>query len=81
MATQPLKPLEILLADDNPGDVRLFIESLKDGKVLNHLNVAWDGEEAMRLSQAKGGKRTCAPPGLHHTGHKHAQNDRDSKSS
>ncbi len=53
MATQPLKPLEILLADDNPGDVRLFIESLKDGKVLNHLNVAWDGEEAINYLRQK----------------------------
>ncbi len=42
-----LKPLEVLLADDNPGDVRLFIESLKDSKILNNLNVAWDGVEAM----------------------------------
>ncbi len=53
MATQPLKPLEILLADDNPGDVRLFIESLKDGKVLNHLNVTWDGEEAINYLKQK----------------------------
>jgi CheY-like chemotaxis protein len=53
MAEQPLRPLEILLADDNPGDVRLFIESLKDGKVLNHLNVAWDGVEAMDYLRQK----------------------------
>ena len=48
-----LKPLEVLLADDNPGDVRLFIESLKDGKILNNLNVAWDGVEAMEYLNGK----------------------------
>ncbi|MDI6897804.1 response regulator [Methanocella conradii] len=53
MAGQMLKPLEILLADDNPGDVRLFIESLKDGKILNHLSVVWDGAEAMAYLKNK----------------------------
>lgn len=53
MAEQSLKPLEILLADDNPGDVRLFIESLKDGKVLNNLSVAWDGAEALDYLRQK----------------------------
>lgn len=53
MAAQSLKPLEVLLVDDNPGDVRLFIESLKDGKILNHLNVCWDGVEAMDYLRQK----------------------------
>ncbi len=48
-----LKPLEILLADDNPGDVRLFIESLQDGKILNNLNVVWDGAEAIDYLRKK----------------------------
>ena len=41
------RPIEILLVEDNPGDVRLTEEALKDGKVLNHLSVVRDGEEAM----------------------------------
>ncbi len=53
MAAVSLKPLEILLADDNPGDVRLFIESLQDGKVLNNLNVVWDGAEAIDYLRQK----------------------------
>jgi two-component system, chemotaxis family, response regulator Rcp1 len=61
MATT-LKPLEILLADDNPGDVRLFIESLKDGKVLNHLNVVWDGAEAMDYLKTKVATGQAARP-------------------
>ena len=40
-------PIEILLVEDNPGDVRLTQEALKEGKVLNKLYVAEDGEEAL----------------------------------
>ncbi len=41
------RPIEILLVEDNPGDVRLVQEALKDGKVLNRMSVAWDGAEAL----------------------------------
>jgi chemotaxis family two-component system response regulator Rcp1 len=41
------KPIEILLVEDNPGDVRLTIEALKDAKVANNLNVVGDGVEAL----------------------------------
>lgn len=41
------KLVEILLVEDNPGDVRLTIEALKEAKVLNHLSVAGDGVEAV----------------------------------
>jgi len=40
-------PVEILLVEDNPGDVRLTIEALKENKISNNLHVARDGEEAM----------------------------------
>ncbi len=43
------RPFEILLVEDNPGDVRLTQEALKDGKVPHSLSVAADGEEAMAL--------------------------------
>ncbi len=39
--------IDILLIEDNPGDVRLTKEALKRGKVLANLNVAMDGSEAM----------------------------------
>ncbi len=42
-----IKPVEILLIEDNPGDVRLTVEALKEGKILNNLNVVYDGVEAM----------------------------------
>ena len=42
-------PIEILLVEDNPGDVRLIIEALGDGKMINHLTVAHDGVQALAL--------------------------------
>ena len=41
------RPIDILLVEDNPGDVRLTIEALRDSKVRNHLHVVTDGVEAM----------------------------------
>jgi len=40
---------EILLVEDNAGDMRLTREALKDAKVWNHLTVASDGVEALDL--------------------------------
>ena len=40
-------PVEILLVEDNPGDVRLTIEALNENKISNNLHVAGDGEEAL----------------------------------
>ncbi|MGD9897934.1 MAG: response regulator [Calditrichaceae bacterium] len=39
--------VEILLVEDNPGDIRLTQEALKEGKVHNNLHVAEDGVEAL----------------------------------
>ena len=41
------RPVEILLVEDNPGDVRLTVEALKENKLHNNLHVVGDGEEAM----------------------------------
>jgi two-component system, chemotaxis family, response regulator Rcp1 len=43
------RPIEILLVEDNPGDVLLTREALDEGQVPNRLWVARDGEEAMAL--------------------------------
>jgi CheY-like chemotaxis protein len=48
------KAIDILLVEDNPGDVRLTIEALKDGKVRNRLSVAPDGVEAMAFLRQEG---------------------------
>jgi CheY-like chemotaxis protein len=42
-----LRPIEILMVEDNPGDVRLTREALKGGKVLNQLHVVEDGVAAL----------------------------------
>jgi CheY-like chemotaxis protein len=41
------RQIEILLVEDNPGDVRLTTEALKEGKVWNRLSVAPDGVAAL----------------------------------
>lgn len=48
------KPIEILLVEDNPGDVRLTREAFKEGKVLNNLRVVEDGAEAMAFLRQQG---------------------------
>jgi chemotaxis family two-component system response regulator Rcp1 len=42
-----MEAIEILLVEDNPGDIRLTQEALKDSKVFNTLHVVRDGVEAM----------------------------------
>lgn len=46
--------IEILLVEDNPGDVRLTREVLKDGRIRNKLNVAEDGVEALAFLRREG---------------------------
>jgi hypothetical protein len=41
------KPVEILLVEDNKGDVGLVEEVFEESKIRNHLHVAEDGEEAV----------------------------------
>ena len=48
------RPMEILLVDDNPGDVRLTAEALKDGEVENRLHTAKDGMEAIAFLRRRG---------------------------
>jgi two-component system, chemotaxis family, response regulator Rcp1 len=48
------RPIEILLVEDNLGDVRLTREALREGKVRNHLHVAADGVEAMAFLRREG---------------------------
>jgi two-component system, chemotaxis family, response regulator Rcp1 len=48
------KAIDILLVEDNPGDVRLTREALKEGKVLNTLHVVGDGIDALEFLRHKG---------------------------
>lgn len=58
------RPIEILLVDDNPGDVRLTLEALRDGKVQNTLHVARDGVEAIAFLRREGKYADAPRPGL-----------------
>ncbi len=48
------KAVEILLIEDNPGDVRLTIEALKESKIINNLQVVEDGIEALSYLKKEG---------------------------
>jgi CheY-like chemotaxis protein len=54
------EPINILLVEDNPGDVRLTVEALREGKVHNCLSVAPDGVEALAFLRREG-KHAGAP--------------------
>ncbi|MBD1871515.1 response regulator [Oculatella sp. FACHB-28] len=58
------RPIEILLVEDNPGDVRLTREVLRDGKVNNHLNVVQDGTEALAFLYRQGNYSSAPRPDL-----------------
>jgi CheY-like chemotaxis protein len=57
-------PIEILLVEDNPGDVRLTQEALKEGKILNNLHMARDGVEAISFLRREGENGTAVRPDL-----------------
>ncbi len=48
------EPIEILLAEDNPGDVRLTEKALDHGNILNNLHVVNDGAEAIKFLRQEG---------------------------
>lgn len=54
MNEDQLKPIEILLAEDNPGDIRLTQEAFKEGKIKNNLHVTKDGIEAIEFLRHEG---------------------------
>jgi CheY-like chemotaxis protein len=58
------KPVEILLVEDNPGDVRLTREALRDGRVANRVTVAKDGVEAMAVLRREGSFADAPRPDL-----------------
>ncbi|MFL6053624.1 MAG: response regulator [Actinoallomurus sp.] len=49
MSDLTASPIEVLLVEDDPGDVVLTKEAFDDNKVSNKLSVVSDGEEAMRF--------------------------------
>lgn len=58
------RAIEILLVEDNPGDVRLTQEALKENKIRNNLHVAKDGVEAMKFLRKMNGLKDVPRPDL-----------------
>ncbi len=58
------RPIEILLVEDNPGDVRLTREAFKDSKIANNLSDVPDGDEAMAFMRREGKYQDAARPDL-----------------
>ena len=58
------EPLETLIVEDNPGDVRLILEALKEGKLLLNISVVQDGIEAMDFLRRQGKYQQAPRPDL-----------------
>ena len=58
------KMIDILLIEDNPGDVILIKEALKEGQTLNNLTVLGDGEAALSFLRKEGEYKKCSRPDL-----------------
>jgi CheY-like chemotaxis protein len=48
------QPVEILLAEDNPGDAKLTRKALEQGNIINNLHVVTDGVEALEYLRQEG---------------------------
>lgn len=54
MQPQPARQIEVLLVEDDPGDVLMTKEAFEDYKVKNQLHVVNDGAEAMAFLRGEG---------------------------
>lgn len=58
------RAVEVLLIEDNPGDIRLTQEAFKEGRVLVNLTVAMDGVEALDVLNRRGKFGSASRPDL-----------------
>jgi len=56
--------LEILLVEDNPSDIRLIVETLKEGRKDYNINVVKDGEEAVNYLLKRDSHKSAATPDI-----------------
>jgi CheY-like chemotaxis protein len=61
---QKNRAVDLLLVEDNPGDIRLTKEALKDGPVKVNLSVAKDGVEALEFLMQRGQYQNAPRPDL-----------------
>ena len=64
MTPRTSKPIDILLIEDSPGDVRLTREALQEAKVHNRMSVVGDGVEALAYLRRQGQYAQATHPGL-----------------
>jgi CheY-like chemotaxis protein len=58
------EPADILLVEDNPGDVRLTREAFEAGNITNSLHVATDGVEALEFLHRRGDHADAPRPDI-----------------
>jgi chemotaxis family two-component system response regulator Rcp1 len=58
------RPIQILMVEDNPDDIELTFEALKDARVGNFLSVVKDGEEAIAYLRCQGKYKQAIRPDL-----------------
>lgn len=58
------KVIDVLLVEDDPGDVLMTREALAESKVMNDLHVVSDGEEALRFLRQEAPYEDAPRPGL-----------------
>jgi chemotaxis family two-component system response regulator Rcp1 len=58
------RPIEILVVEDNPGDVRLLRETFQEGKISNRISVVEDGVEALGFLRREGKYDSAPRPDL-----------------
>jgi two-component system, chemotaxis family, response regulator Rcp1 len=58
------RPIVLLLVEDNPADVRLAQEALREGRVQNQMHVVGDGEEALAFLRREGRHAAAPRPDL-----------------
>ena len=58
------RPIEILLVEDNPGDVRLLMETFREGKIRNRISLVEDGVEALAFLHKEGEHGSAPRPDL-----------------
>lgn len=58
------RPIEILLVEDNPGDVFLTKKAFETGKIANNMQVATNGEMALEMLKKEGDFSECITPDI-----------------
>jgi len=59
-----MRPIEILLVEDNPGDILITQEAFREAKLKNTLHIAQDGEEALAFLEKRDGHEDVVRPDL-----------------